>query len=759
MSQFLTRTHRTLAAFVAAAALGACDTDGPTLPATAQSDELTLALNVSSMAAGPGELIAVALDQSFDGTIGGLQGYLNYNPSRLEYVGHSTDEGIMFVNAREAESGKLRLAALRQGGYTGDIGSLVFRVRQGGYTSSLSFDFEEASVLVPNRVIEVHEANVHPWVMEDRSLRVDEGATQFSATDWMRRLAPNENARASITMARPGEYKADLRYGDANLSGGAPTIGDVVFLLNVSVGFNQLIVDADTTAANRRDAVIAGNVSPDNSPGLGEIGDALRPGVTAALPFGEITLSDATSVLNELANPAQVVVGEIIPGRSATLASNRIVISSNITTNTTWTNTNIYELQGGIQVTNGATLTIQPGTRVEGQRGSGPGVGGAALFVQRDGRLIADGTPLQPIVFTCVGTPKAKGCWGGLTVNGNARLNEGTATSPAVSGRDGGQTGCLEKSGEGTSGLYGGCNDADSSGVLRYAIIEYSGFRFTTTNELNGIAFQGVGSKTVLDFIQVHGGQDDGIEFFGGSVNAKHIYLTASSDDALDWTEGWRGKVQFVIAQADSLDGDKGIEADGSTTQFTALPLATPQIWNMTIVGKADPAGTGGADPNNNVEGGMHIRRGTRPSLNNFIVMGYPHILDIDDTETCITDANGGPFQVRNSAIQLYTTVQNTDTGDPAGCGSEEVFLMGGGNTIGSTGSTIVLQLFAPFNAMTPDFRPVFGSGGGGLTPPSDGFFDVTATYIGAVNPKTASEGNIPWYAGWTRGWQTVVTP
>jgi hypothetical protein len=297
--------------------------------------------------------------------------------------------------------------------------------------------------------------------------------------------------------------------------------------------------------------------------------------------------------------------------------------------------------------------------------------------------------------------------------------------------------------------------------VLRYVIIEYSGFRFTTTNELNGIALQGVGSGTVVDFVQVHGGQDDSFELFGGTVNIKHLLLTAGSDDQLDWTEGWRGKAQFIIAQADSLDGDKGIEADGNSTAFGATPIANPKVWNMTIIGKFSPAGTGGADPNNNVEGGMHIRRGTRPDFNNFIVMGYPHMLDIDDTETCVSDANSAAFSMKSSVFQFYTTVNNTDTGDPAGCGSEEVFLAQGAlaNQIAANGTATVVTLLAPYNVMTPDFRPAFGQAGGGATPPNDGFFDVTATYKGAVPPANSAKANIPWYAGWSRAWQNPTTP
>ena len=767
MFSAFTRNRGIATLLFAAAAVTACDNyDSPIVP-KAGSEELVLALKVSSMIAAPGERISVALDAEYSGTLAGVSGDVRFNSNKLRYVGQTVDDGIMMVNAKGAGEGLLRIAAAHQTGFAGDIGSLVFEVTGGDYLSTISFDAADAMALHADGARKIKDITVSRWAGEDRYLKVGE-ATIMTSDDWMRRLMPGRDPKFGTTFARPGDLAVpNLVYGDVNLSGGATPVDldDVIFLLNVTVGNLELIVDADSTTfggagAGRRDAVIAGNVDPINSPGLGEPGDVLRPGINAVGDFGQIDLGDVIVVLNEIVNAAgQPVAGEIIPGR-APATPGRVVVSANITTNTTWTSNNVYELQGGIQVTGGATLTIQPGTVIEGQRGTGPGVGGAALFVQRDGRLVADGTPLQPIKFTCVGTPKAKGCWGGLVINGSAGLNEGTATSPIIAGRA--TTGnCLEKTGEGNSGLYGGCNDADSSGVLRYVVIEYSGFRFTTTNELNGLALQGVGNATVLDFIQVHAGQDDAFEFFGGTANVKHLLLTAGSDDGFDWTEGWRGKAQFVIIQADSLDGDKGIEADGNSTAFGATPIANPKLWNYTIIGKANPAGTGGADPNNNVEGGMHIRRGTRPDANNFIVMGFPHMLDIDDTETCVSDANSAAFSQKNSAFQFFTTVNNTDGSDPVGCGSEEVFLAQGAfaNQIAANGTATVVTLLAPYNVMTPDFRPAFGQASGGGTPPSDGFFDVTATYKGAVPPANSAKANIPWYAGWSRPWQNPTTP
>jgi hypothetical protein len=735
---------------LAALFLAACDqTDLPTVSGAPPLNELSLTVKVSSLNATSGDLIAVAIDPEYAGTLSGVQGFLRFDESRLAYIGQRTDRGVMLVNARRAERGELRFAAVREGGFVSDIGDFVFEVRRSDYSRALQLVVTEASTASDRFTRLISKVSVRRWIDEDAALLTDD-ATPMSAADWMRRLEPAADPRAGeVTLARPGEYKSNLKFGDANLTGGAPTIGDVVFLLNVAVGLNELLIDSDTSSANRRDAVIAGNVSPDNTPGLGEPNDALRPGVTSATDFGSITLSDAVAVLGEIGNPAQVVVGETIPGRPTTLPSNRVIVSGNVAGGN-WTKNNIYELQGGVTVS-GGTLTIEPGTRVEGQRGTGPGVGGAALSVQRDGRLVADGTPLEPIVFTCVGVPKVKGCWGGLVINGNATLNDGTATSPIIPGRA--ATGmCNEKQGEGSSGLYGGCNPADDSGILRYVVIEYSGFRFTTTNELNGLALQGVGTGTVIDFVQVHAGQDDGFELFGGTVNVKHLLITASSDDGFDYTEGWSGKGQFIIVQADSLDGDKGFENDGHPA---GTAIATPTIWNATVIGKLNPSSSSGADPNNNVEGGLHTRVGARVTYGNFIVMNFPFALDIDNDITCAPAPP--PYSFTASVFFNNNTLDNTDTGDPVGCvgtgGTEATYLQGAGNQFGNP------NLLAAFNVVTPDFRPAFGSGTGCATPPADAFFDAAATYCGAVPPANASKSNIPWYAGWSRGWQTLATP
>ena len=149
---------------------------------------------------------------------------------------------------------------------------------------------------------------------------------------------------------------------------------------------------------------------------------------------------------------------------------------------------------------------------------------------------------------------------------------------------------CLHTA-RGDTGEYGGTDPEDSSGILRYVRVEFAGIEFSPDNELNGIAFQGVGSGTVVDYVQVHFNQDDGIEFFGGTVNAKHLYCTGIRDDSFDWTDGWTGKGQFWVAQQRGDDADNGFEADNNGDDNEANPRSNPTIYNVTLVGGSGRTG------------------------------------------------------------------------------------------------------------------------------------------------------------------------
>lgn len=239
----------------------------------------------------------------------------------------------------------------------------------------------------------------------------------------------------------------------------------------------------------------------------------------------------------------------------------------------------------------GPTLTIGAGTTVLGEPGTSfPSM----LLITRSARIMANGTATSPIVFTSsqpVGT-RAFGDWGGIVINGRSQVN-----TP-------------DPQGEGNSGTYGMNPPVlnDNSGVLRYVRIEFAGKQFSSLNELNGIAFQGVGSGTTVEFVQCHRCADDGMEFFGGTVNVKNIVITGSDDDGFDWTGGWTGRAQFVVIQQ-YADSDNGIEADNNNAANDALPRSKPILANFTIM--STTAGSAF---------GMLLREGTAGLFHHFLV-------------------------------------------------------------------------------------------------------------------------------------------
>jgi hypothetical protein len=257
---------------------------------------------------------------------------------------------------------------------------------------------------------------------------------------------------------------------------------------------------------------------------------------------------------------------------------NRIV-TSNITSNTTWFSDTIYQLGGRITVEDGATLTIQPGTVIKGEAGTGANA--TALLIARGGRLIAEGTPQLPIVFTSVADeitpamisqgnfqspnldPTVNGLWGGVIVLGKAKISpKPDATGEVIS---------VQIEGIPTSdanGLYGGNEDTDNSGIMKYVSIRHGGTNIGSGNEINGLTLGGVGSGTVLENIEVVANQDDGIEWFGGNVNANNVVVWNAGDDGLDTDQSWGGTCDnFVVVTAAGhafeLDGPEGSYSAG----------------------------------------------------------------------------------------------------------------------------------------------------------------------------------------------------
>jgi hypothetical protein len=395
------------------------------------------------------------------------------------------------------------------------------------------------------------------------------------------------------------------------------------------------------------------------------------------------------------------------------------VVRGRFTSSVTLTNESYYVLRGVVFIARGADLNIQAGTRIVGEYAT---LG--TLVIERGGRIFADGTVDQPIVFTSdqpIGS-RGRGDWGGLIINGEAPLNVPGGTGV----------------GEGDTGVYGGSFPNDNSGVLRYVRLEYAGIELSPDNELNGIAFQGVGNGTIVDFVQVKANKDDGVEFFGGTVDVKHLILTGIGDDSVDWTDGWIGRAQYIVGHQRGDDADNGFESDNSGDNNDLLPRSSPTIYNVTLIG--DP------DTNEGIESddGMEIREGTAGTIRNFIVMGFKENgIDISNDST-ITQANSGALSFANGIIfgnALLSGTANLDSNARAipSIASNPTLLIGGGNDPG---------LIDPFNHTNPNYRPATGSLATTHPPalqPNDGFFEV-ALFIGAVPPAPAED--------WTRtGW------
>jgi hypothetical protein len=420
--------------------------------------------------------------------------------------------------------------------------------------------------------------------------------------------------------------------------------------------------------------------------------------IAAALAAGDIVRTQAGPPVN-------------VPGIDKPV----VVVSGRLTTDTTWTANHYWVLRGAVFVAEGATLTIEPGTTVVGELATT-----GTLVVERGGQLIADGRADAPIVFTSDQPPglRNRGDWGGLILNGRAPIN-----IPGAVGV-----------GEGDTGIYGGTDPDDSSGILRYVRVEFAGIEFSPDNELNGIAFQGVGRGTIVDHVQVRYNKDDGVEFFGGTVDAKRVILSAIGDDSLDWTFGWTGRVQFLVVHQRGDDADNGIEADNNGNNNDLLPRSSPTIYNATIVG--DPF----FDYGNESDDGLLIREGTAGTLRNFIVLGFKEWgVNIDQNAT-IVQAEQGALTFRNGIVHGNGIVAGRGDLDAAA----QPFL--------TAGEEIRFDdpgLIDPYNHTSPNFRPFAGAlAAGGMpaaTPPGDGFFEA-APYVGALSPDPA----LDWTTGWT---------
>ena len=425
-----------------------------------------------------------------------------------------------------------------------------------------------------------------------------------------------------------------------------------------------------------------------------------------------------------------------------------------ISSDMTLTYPNTYNLRGFVYVTEGATLTIEPGVVIKGEKESK-----ATLIVERGGKLIAEGTKERPIVFTSAQAPGSRkpGDWGGIILLGKAKNNKGEQT---IEG--------------GVRSKHGGNDDADNSGVLKYVRCEFAGIEYSVDNEINAITFGSVGSGTTVDYVQVSYSGDDSYEWFGGDVNCKHLVALGTWDDDFDTDNGFSGRLQFLAAVRDPKIGDKsasnGFESDNCSDAATIEPYTSCVFSNVSMFGPVvdpnnytDEAGVNGSNADAHFQAAMHLRRNTQLRVFNSVFAGFPLGLIIENDKNSTTQdfATAGKLVVENclfaGMVKNFQDAQYWENNTPYsptdnGAFADSYFnradgknhayaaiadLKLQGNPQSLTGFNLIPSQESPLVSQAADWsNPLVASG----------FEQVS--YIGAFSPSETADNN--WMTGWT---------
>ncbi len=415
----------------------------------------------------------------------------------------------------------------------------------------------------------------------------------------------------------------------------------------------------------------------------------------------------------------------------------------------TWESGNTYILDGFVFVNDGQTLTIEAGAVVKGR--AGQGANASALIVARGGKINAAGTASEPIIFTAEQddlsdpsdiAPNTTGLWGGVLILGAAPLN----SNP-------GETQIEGIPSSEPRGLYGGTNASDNSGTFQYCSIRYGGTDIGAGNEINGLTLGGVGNGTTIDHVEVIFNADDGVEFFGGTVNTKYLAVAFNGDDAYDYDEGFKGKGQFwFVVQSDDASSDRGGEHDGGTDPETAMPYATPVVYNATYIGRGEAAGKRALTFRDNAGGEYH----------NSIFVEWGKGVDIE----ILGNGDDSYLQYQNKNLKL----ENNVFWNVAGNDDTKIFAISAakyGCTTAADPAQCAADSTAEVDAAKADFLAYFASANNTVTDPGisvgynpDGNLDpVPAT---AINATPAADA---WYTAasykgafatgdnWLKGW------
>ena len=437
-------------------------------------------------------------------------------------------------------------------------------------------------------------------------------------------------------------------------------------------------------------------------------------------------------------------------------SSESTILSGKISADRTLKASNTYTLRGLVYVTDGATLTIEPGTKIVGEKTTR-----GALIIARGSKIIANGTADKPVVFTSDQANPQRGDWAGIVLMGRARTNASVVLNGVtVWGQGEAEGGINDASG---NGLYGGTDDTDNSGSLKYVRIEYAGYAFLPDKELNGIGLYALGTGTTIDYVQVAWSNDDSFECFGGTVNLSHLIAYKGLDDDLDTDNGYSGKVQFVIVQRDSsiadVSGSNGFESDndanGSAVTTPSgltkpLPQTSAVYSNVTLIGpRATLTNTG----NSLYRNAAQIRRNSAISVFNSVWMGWPTGLLIDASTGRLTDLNITPdnvLQIQNLTIAGCNTSLKYTTG--TGSTWDQTQMNTWFNTASFNNAILTnaadVKLTDPFNhSGNPDYTPQASS----PLLNSASFTNTKLAGLTQVTYRGAVGTGDTWWKGWTR--------
>jgi hypothetical protein len=401
---------------------------------------------------------------------------------------------------------------------------------------------------------------------------------------------------------------------------------------------------------------------------------------------------------------------------------------------------NTYILRGFVYVVEGVTLTVEPGVIIRGDKATK-----GTLIIERGGRINAAGTVDRPVVFTSnqdAGTRKP-GDWGGLILLGKAPNNAGEQT---IEG--------------GVRSKHGGNDPHDNSGVLKYVRVEFAGIEYAPDNEINGITFGSTGDATTVDCVQVSYSGDDSFEWFGGTVNAKHLIAYHGWDDDFDTDNGFSGKIQFALSVRDPLTGDKSasnsFESDNNSGGSDATPITEAVFANVSLFGPVvdpsnyvDDAGKNGSDVNARFQAAFHLRRSTSLSVFNSLSASFPIGAIIEGTASQTLATNGGlnientvfAGHIRNFQDKQYWT--NNSVLDPAPTDFTETFVTrpeAGNQTFASSGD---LKLTGKYFPATDS---PLATGAKWTNTKTSSWFEKVV-YRGAFAPTENENSN------WTKGW------